>query len=155
MADNFIYVTYIRTSPETLWRALIEPEFTKQYWMGVSQVSDWKVGSPWALQFADGRIADTGEVLEFDPPRRLAVKWRHEMRPELKEEGYSRCIMEIEPQGELCKLSVAHTIDKDGSHFIKAVSGGWPQVLSGLKTLLETGSPMPAARPEPTCAARN
>jgi uncharacterized protein YndB with AHSA1/START domain len=146
MSDRFVYVTYIRTTPENLWQALIEPEFTRQYWFGVTQVSDWKVGSSWALRFDDGRIADTGEVLEYDPPRRLAVKWRNEFRPELKDEGYSLCVMELEQKGELVKLTVTHTIDQIASKFIEAVSGGWPHILSSLKSLLETGRALPAIK---------
>lgn len=139
MTDKFVYVTYIRTTAEKLWEALIEPEFTRQYWFGVSQVSDWKVGSSWALQFSDGRIADKGEVLEYEPPRRMAIKWRNEFRPELKEEGFSRCVIELEPKGDVVKLTVTHTMETERSKLIEAVGGGWPHILSNLKTLLETG----------------
>jgi uncharacterized protein YndB with AHSA1/START domain len=137
--SKFVYVTYIRTTPEKLWEALVTPEFTKQYWMGVSQISDWKVGSPWKLVFEDGRIADTGQVLEVDPPRRLVVSWQNEFRPELKEEGHSRATFDIENAGTVVKLTITHEIDKEGSKLIEAVSGGWPGILSSLKTLLETG----------------
>jgi len=140
MSDNtFVYVTFIRTSADELWTALTSPEFTKKYWFGVHQQTDWKAGSSWKLVFADGRIADTGEILEIDPPRRLVLKWRNEFRPELKAEGYSRCVIEIEPAGEAMKLTITHTIDRQGSKLIEAVSGGWPRVLSNLKSLLETG----------------
>jgi uncharacterized protein YndB with AHSA1/START domain len=139
---KFLYVTYIRTTPEKLWEALTTPEFTKQYWFGVSQISDWKVGSSWKLVFDDGRIADTGEVLEIDPPRRLVISWRNEFRPELKEEGYSRASFDIAAAGDMVKLTVTHEIDKDGSKLIEAVSGGWPSILSSLKSLLETGKPL-------------
>jgi len=77
MADasnaTFIYVTFIRTTPERLWSALTSPEFTRKYWYGTHQESDWEAGSPWRLVFADGRVADTGEVVEIDPPRRLVL----------------------------------------------------------------------------------
>src|SRR3954453_22974318 len=86
MADasnaTFVYVTFIRTTPERLWSALTSPEFTRKYWYGTHQESEWKAGSPWRLVFADGRVADTGEVVEIDPPRRLVLKWRNEFRPE-------------------------------------------------------------------------
>jgi len=145
MPDNtFVYVTFIRTSADELWTALTSPEFTKKYWFGVHQQTDWKAGSPWKLVFADGRIADTGEILEIDPPRRLVLKWRNEFRPELKAEGYSRCVIEIEPAGEVVKLTIAHDIDKPSSKLIGAVSVGWPKILASLKTLLETGSALPA-----------
>lgn len=140
MTSQFIYVIYIRTTPEKLFEALTKPEFTKQYWFGIIQDTDWKVGSSWALKFPDGRVADTGEVLEYDPPRRLVLKWRNEFKPELKEEGFSRCVMELEQQGETVKLTVTHSIERDSSKLINAVSGGWPQILSSLKSLLEVGS---------------
>jgi uncharacterized protein YndB with AHSA1/START domain len=143
MADasnaTFIYVTFIRTTPERLWSALTSPEFTRKYWYGTHQESDWKAGSPWRLVFADGRVADTGEVVEIDPPRRLVLKWRNEFRPELNAEGYSRCTLALEPVDGAVKLTVTHTMDRTESKLIEAVSGGWPQVLSNLKSLLETG----------------
>ena len=138
-SSTFVYVTFIRTTPERLWSALTSPEFTKQYWFGVHHDTDWKVGSSWQMVFPDGRIADTGEVVESDPPRRLVLKWRNEFRPELKAEGYSRCVIEIEPEEGAVKLTITHSIDRDGSLLIGAVSGGWPRILANLKSLLETG----------------
>jgi uncharacterized protein YndB with AHSA1/START domain len=140
--QTFIYVTYIRTSPERLWDALTQPEFTRQYWFGSHQETNWTVGSSWKLVFADGRVADTGEVLEIDPPRRLVLKWRNEFRPEVKAEGYTRCTFEIEPEGEMVKLTVTHEADRPHK-LIDAVSIGWPRVLSSLKSLLETGQGLP------------
>jgi uncharacterized protein YndB with AHSA1/START domain len=137
--STFVYVTFIRTSTDELWTALTNPEFTKKYWFGVHQQTDWKAGSSWKLVFADGRVADSGEIVEIDPPRRLVLRWRNEFRPELKAEGYSRCVVEIEPAGEAVKLTITHSIDRQGSKLIEAVSGGWPRVLSNLKSLLETG----------------
>jgi uncharacterized protein YndB with AHSA1/START domain len=137
--STFVYVTYIATTPEKLWAALTEPEFVKQYWFGVHHECDWKAGASWRLVFADGRLADSGEVLEIEAPKRLVLKWRNEFRPELKEEGYSRCTMELEPAGPAVKLTITHTIEKDDAKLIQAVSGGWPQILSNLKSLLETG----------------
>jgi uncharacterized protein YndB with AHSA1/START domain len=80
---SFVYVTFIRTTPEQLWAALTSPDFTRKYWFGMHQETDWKAGSPWRLVFPDGRVADTGEIVEIDPPRRLVLKWRNEFRPEL------------------------------------------------------------------------
>lgn len=140
MADShFVYVTYVRATPAALWTALTSPEFTEKYWSGVRAESEWRAGSPWRLVLSDGRVGDTGEIVEADPPRRLVIKWRNEFRPELKEEGYSRCVMEIEPLEGAVKLTVTHTIDHPRSQLIEAVSGGWPAVLSNLKSLLETG----------------
>jgi uncharacterized protein YndB with AHSA1/START domain len=140
--SSFVYVTYIRTSPEKLWKALTEPEFTRLYWMGTHQESDWTPGATWKLVFPDGRVADSGEVLEADPPRRLVLKWRNRFKPELEAEGWSRCEIEIEPEGEIAKLSITHSIEREDSKLIQAVSGGWPRILSNLKTLLETGKVM-------------
>jgi uncharacterized protein YndB with AHSA1/START domain len=136
---TFVYVTYIKSTPEEVWEALTTPEFIQQYWFGVQCTCDWKVGAPWQLVLPDGRVADTGEVLEIEPPTRLVLKWRNEFVPELKAEGYSRCSFELEPHDGAVKLTVTHGIDRPGSKFIEAVSGGWPSILSNLKSLLETG----------------
>lgn len=138
---RFVYVTYIRTTPEKLWAALTQPEFTKQYWFGVTMKSDWKAGSPWEMMYDDGRVMDAGSILESDPPRRLVIKWRNEWKPEFKAEGYSRCTMELEQTADSVKLSVIHEMDVANSGFInEGVSTGWPKILSNLKSLLETGS---------------
>jgi uncharacterized protein YndB with AHSA1/START domain len=138
--STFVYVTYIRTTPEKLWSALTDAEFIKRYWFGVRCESGWTAGSSWKLVYPDGRLADTGEIVEAEPPRRLVIRWRNEWKPELKAEGASRCTMEIEPVGTAVKLSITHSIERDASKFIEAVSGGWPKVVSNLKSLLETGS---------------
>ena len=142
MADetsSFVYVIYIRTTPAELWTALTTSEFMKKYWFGMNFETDWKVGSPWKLIFPDGRIANIGEIVELDPPRRIVLKWRNEFRPELTAEGYARCAIELEPQGSAVKLTISHTIERADSKLIEAVSGGWPRILSNLKSLLETG----------------
>ncbi len=137
---EFVYVTYIRTTPDKLWSALTNAEFMKQYWFGMHCECDWKMGSPWKLVYADGRTADAGEVVESDPPKRLALKWRNEWNPEMKAEGYSRCTFDLEPVTGAVKLTVTHVMDRAPSKLIGAVSGGWPKVLSNLKSLLETGT---------------
>jgi uncharacterized protein YndB with AHSA1/START domain len=141
--SSFVYVTFIRTSPDRLWSALTSPEFTKQYWFGMHCESDWKAGSSWKLLFPDGRVADAGEIVAADRPRRLVIRWRNEWKPELNAEGYSRCTFELEPVveagGDVVKLSITHEMDRPGSKLIEAVSGGWPRILSNLKSLLETG----------------
>jgi uncharacterized protein YndB with AHSA1/START domain len=137
--SSYIYVTYIRTTPERLWAALTDPEMMKAYWFGTIQECDWKKGSPWKMVLSDGRVADAGEVLEIDPPRRLVLKWRNEWKPEYKNEGPARCVYELEPVDGAVKLTITHTIDRPDSKFIEAVSGGWPRILSNLKSLLETG----------------
>jgi uncharacterized protein YndB with AHSA1/START domain len=139
--STFVYVTYIRTTPERLWSALTDDvEFMKQYWFGVHCQSQWTAGSPWKMVSGDGAILDSGEIVEADPPRRLVIRWQHQNKPELKAEGESRCTMELEPNGGAVKLSITHSIEREPSKLIVAVSGGWPKVLSNLKSLLETGS---------------
>lgn len=140
--ENFVYVTYIRTTAERLWDALTKPEFTRAYWFGISHDSDWRPGSAWKMMFPDGRIADSGEVIEADRPRRLVLRWRNEFMPELRAEGYSRCTLELEASGDTVRLTVTHEIDAPRSKFIAAVSNGWPKVLSSLKSFLEAGAPL-------------
>ena len=138
----FIYVTYIRTTPEKLWSALTDVGLMKQYWFGVYCESQWTAGSPWTMVYPDGRITDTGEIVEAEPPRRLLIRWQHQNKPELKTEGESLCTMELEPKGPAVKFSLTHTIEREPSKFIAAVSAAWPMVISNLKSLLETGSPV-------------
>src|SRR5579862_5846025 len=138
--STFVYVTYIRTTPEKLWSALTDGEFMKQYWFGVHGESRWTAGSPWKLMSVDAQILDDGEIVVADPPRRLVIRWQNQFKPELKAEGESLCTMELDPSGTAVKLSVTHTIEHEPSKFIAAVSGGWPKVISNLKSLLETGS---------------
>lgn len=140
--SRFVYVTYIRTTAEKLWEALLKPEFTKQYW-GAVQESAWKAGAEWKMYLADGRLGDAGEVVEYDPPKRLVLKWRNEFRPELKAEGFSRATMELQPLDDMIKLTVIHEMDVPDSKLIGAVSNGWPKILASLKSLLETGTPLP------------
>ena len=138
--STFVYVTYIRTTPQKLWSALTDAEFMKQYWFGVHCESEWAAGSSWRLVAPDGQIFDAGEIVEAEPPRRLVIRWQHELKPELKAEGASLCTMELEPSGPAVKLSITHTIEREPSKLIEAISGGWPKVISNLKSLLETGS---------------
>ncbi len=137
---KFVYVTYIKTTPEKLWAALTDPSFTKKYWFNADIEFDWKKGSPWRITLADGRVADTGVILESDPPRRLVIdKWQNQFMPELKAAGYARCTMELEQAGNAVKLTITHVAEGDDDKLIQAVSGGWPKILSNLKSLLETG----------------
>jgi uncharacterized protein YndB with AHSA1/START domain len=139
--SQFVYVTYIRTTPERLWTALTSTEFTQQYWRGARAEAEWKKGGAWKLVFPDGRVADSGEIVEFEPEKRLAIRWRNEWSAEFKAEGWSLCTMQIEPaEGGSVKLTVTHGMEREGTKFIGAVSGGWPQILSNLKSLLETGA---------------
>jgi len=143
MSSQFIYVTYIRAPQQKVWDALTRPEFQKQYWFGMHQDCAWKAGAPWKMCFPDGRVADAGEVLEIDPPKRLVLKWQNQFRPELKAEGYSRCVYELEAVEGSVKLTITHTSDVNDSQTIVAVSGGWPKVLASMKSMLETGEALP------------
>jgi uncharacterized protein YndB with AHSA1/START domain len=138
--SQFVYVTYIRTTPGRLWSTLISPEFAMQYWRGVRPEADWKPGGSWKLIFPDGRVADTGEIVAFEPSKLLSIRWRNEFKVELKAEGWSLCTMEIEPSEGVVKLTVTHTMERKDSKFVRAVSEGWPSILSNLKSLLETGA---------------
>lgn len=138
--SKFVYVIYIRTTPEKLWSALTNAEFIKQYWFGMHCECAWKAGASWKMVFEDGRIADAGEIIEINPPKHLVLKWRNEWKPEMKAEGYSRCTFDLESMTGAVKITVTHVIERDQSKFIEAVSSGWPQILSNLKSLIETGT---------------
>ena len=144
--SEFVYVTYIRTTAEKLWRALREPEFTRQFWSDTVQECEWKPGASWRIVKPNGSTADSGEVVEFDPPRKLVLKWQNQMFPEMTAEGFSRMTYELEPKGDTVKLTLTHVMDRDDSKFIKAISGGWPMILASLKSLLETGESIEATR---------
>jgi uncharacterized protein YndB with AHSA1/START domain len=147
--SQFVYVIYIRTTPEKLWKALTDPRFIRRYFYGATQESDWKPGASWRLKTPDGRVADAGEVLEIEPRKKLVLKWRHELRPELRAEGYSRMTCEIEKSGSSLKLMITHEMDKSNSKFIEGISEGWPPILSSLKSLLETGESLKETREWP------
>lgn len=144
--SEFVYVTYIRTTPERLWQTLIEPEFTRQFWMGTTQESEWKSGAAWRIAKPDGTSADSGEILEIEPQKRLVLKWQNHLFPEMTAEGYSRMTYELEEKDDSVKLTVTHVMEKSGSKLIKAVSNGWPMILASLKSLLETGESLEATR---------
>ena len=137
--STFVYVTYIRTTPEKLWSALTDGEYMKQYWFGTHCESQWTAGSSWKM-LSGGQITDAGEIVAAEPPRRLVIRWKHLKKPDLEAEGDSICTMELEPCGTAVKLSITHTIEREPSNFIAAVSGGWPKIISNLKSLLESGS---------------
>ena len=144
--SSFVYVIYIRTTPQKLWRALTEPEFTKQYWAQCWQECEWKQGAAWKIMNPDGEVADSGEVIEIEPHKRIVLAWRNEFRPELKAEGHSRLTYALEQQGDMVKLTVTHEIDRPQSKLTDAVSNGWPAILSSLKSMLETGESLEATR---------
>src|SRR5262245_51330997 len=143
---EFVYVMYIGTTAEKLWSALTQGKFTKQYWYDRRIESDWRVGSP--VRFYDGdsdTVTDSGEVLECDPPRRLAYTFRSEFNAEARAMGESRVSFTLEPQEEMVKLTLVH--DRLPSEQMAAeFREGWAPILSSLKTFLETGRPMARLR---------
>jgi uncharacterized protein YndB with AHSA1/START domain len=155
---DFVYTTYIRTTPERLWQALTEPSFTRRWWQ-TSFETDWSVGSPMTWDNNGIIVADPEQiVLESDPYRRLVYTW-HTFTPEFNErmddellaklsaERRSRVAFNIEPVGEMAKLTVVHDDFETGSTAATMVRNGWPIFLSSLKTLLETGEPLASTRP--------
>ncbi len=140
---EFVYVTYIASSPEKVWNALIDPEMTKQYWE-CENVSDWQPGSRWEHHRSDEKatILMVGEVLESDPPRRLVLTWG-EPAEEAREASRSRVTFDIEPVRDIVRLTVTHDRLEPGSEMEESIKVGWPQVLSSLKSLLEVGRALP------------
>ena len=137
---KFVYVTYIRTTPEKVWNAVTKPEFARQYWGGMVNVSDWKKGSKWnhLAEQKDNEVWVTGEVVESNPPKSLTLTW---IDPDdLKDRSQVR--YEIEAVGEMVKLTVLHSEFSPGSTMQEKVSKGWPLVLSSMKSFLETGKGM-------------
>jgi uncharacterized protein YndB with AHSA1/START domain len=137
---EFVYVSYIATTPEKLWHALTAPEFTTRYWFGVRLESDWKVGSRFTM-VRDGAVCDAGEVLEYDPPRRLSYSFVN-LSEQFSGERPARATFVLEPFGQLVKLTLTHDGFDDGSRMLPAISRGWPAILSSLKSILETGTPL-------------
>ena len=161
---SFVYTTYIRTTPERLWQALTDPAFTRRYWSATFQ-TNWKAGSTMRWDLFGVTIDDPEQVvLESEPPRRLSYSWHtptpelldlleltEETRERLTAERRSKVTFDIEPLGELVKLTVVHDGFEPGSLMASLVSQGWPGILSNLKTLLETGETLPAYdEPPPT-----
>ena len=134
-----VYTTYIRTTPEKLWAAITNPEFTRQYWGGFENVSDWKKGSKWEHFGKDDdgtrSVWVFGEVVESVPHKRLVLTWADPERPE----DNSQLTFEIEPIEDMVSLIVIHGRFRPGSEMAGKVALGWPRVLSSLKTFLETG----------------
>ena len=151
---EFVYTTYIRTTPRQLWQALTEPAFTRRYWGGLAFETDWTAGSAFTLVLANGaRIEDPEQVvIESDPYRRLSYTW-HSFTPEWADafqvpedtraayaaERRSTATFDIEEQGQLVKLTVRHDGFDQDSAVLAGISEGWPLLIAELKSLLETG----------------
>ncbi len=136
MTNNaFVYVTYIAAAPENVWEALTSPDFTQQYWGGMRIQSDWRPGSPVQHIKDDGSVDWEGEVIEADPPRRLAYTFNCAGRTGTE----SRVTMRIESYGEVVRLTVTHEGYEPGSKDYEGIAMGWPAILSSMKSLLERG----------------
>ena len=138
-SSQFTYETYIRTTPEQLWRALTEAEFTRQYWAETWPESSWEPGASWRLMIPGGRLGDSGQILEIEPYRRLVHTLQVEIDDALRAEGPSRVTYALEPVGTSVKLTFKQEIDRPDSAVIATMSQGWPHLLASLKSLLETG----------------
>jgi len=145
-APKFVYVTLIATTPEKLWAALTDPKFTVQFWGGTSIESDWKVGSRIVFRWG-GKVVHNDVILKSEPPRLLSYSFHPLHMEELLAEPASRVTFEIEEftgkskrQGPVVKLTVTHDEFPADSKIFPMISTGWPDILSSLKTLLETGA---------------
>ncbi|HEX5825885.1 MAG TPA: SRPBCC domain-containing protein [Candidatus Limnocylindrales bacterium] len=140
-APRHVFATFIRATPEAIWRALTDSDFTTRYWYGSTVHSEWTAGAPWELRTAQGRAGIAGEVLESDPPHRLVMTYRQVWGG--GDEAPSRVTFEIAEAGPgVQKLTLVHETEPGSSTQIADVAAGWPYILAGLKTLLETGQPM-------------
>lgn len=140
---EFGYVTYVATSPEKIWNALIDPKMTAQYWQH-ENISDWKPGSKWEHRESNKErtLKLVGKVIESSPPRRLVMTWAFPADA-AHEEKHSRVTFEIEPLGNVVRLTVTHDRLEPDSEMLNGITEGWPKVLSSLKSLIETGKPLP------------
>jgi len=140
---ELIYTTYIRTTPVKLWDAITNPEFVRQYWGGNQNISDWKPGSKWMHVTGDAEraVRVVGQVVESVPAKRLVLTWADPADPD----DVSRVTFELEPVDDTVRLDVIHGDFKPGSDMVNRVSGGWPRVLSSLKSFLETGQALEVA----------
>ncbi len=143
-APQHVFVVYIRTTQDKLWEAITSPDFTVKYFHETRIDSDYAPGSPVYYRNADGSVAVDGEILEADVGRRLSISWHVNYDEEQSREKPSRVIFEIEAAGpELCKLTVVHDDFEGETKTYKGVGEGWPWILYSLKSLLETGTPLP------------
>jgi uncharacterized protein YndB with AHSA1/START domain len=140
---QYIYVTYIASTPEEVWKALTDTETTSKYWQHVN-VSDWQPGSAWEHRSFDeeGTVHLVGKVLESSPPRWLVLTWASPADA-AREDKHSRVTFEIEPVRGVVRLTVTHDGLEPDSEMLEGITDGWPKVLSSLKSLLEAGRPLP------------
>lgn len=139
---KFIYEIYIASDPQSVWKSLIDPEITSKYWQHTND-STWEKGAKWVHKNIKNNAADlTGKVIEFTPGKRLALSWAFP-DDELDMKKHSEVSLELEWFHETTRLTVIHELLEEGSDMHEGIMKGWPKVLSSLKTLLETGKPLP------------
>jgi len=132
----FVYVTYIASTPDKVFRALTSAEATGKFWFGNAVTSDWKVGSPMEFR-REGKLIVEGKILENDPPRRLSYSFRSMHEPHNGNEKASRVVFDLEQQRDQVKLTITHDDFIEGSKVFESISNGWPLVLASLKSYLE------------------
>ncbi len=139
-SGKFVYVIYIASTPQKVWKALLDGELTRQYWQA-ENVSDWKPGSKWEHVASEGKCTAriVGEVLENVPDKRLAMTWAS-LSNAADKAMHSRVVIDIETVGEMVRLTVTH--DQLDPDMQRSITNGWPRVLSSLKSFLETGRPL-------------
>jgi uncharacterized protein YndB with AHSA1/START domain len=144
---EIVYITYIASTAETVWTALTNGESTKQYFFGRRIESDWKVGSKMTLWMPDGRVDTQGKVLKAERPRLLQYTWHVEWMEELRNLPSTLVTFRIDPLGEVVRLTLTHESFEEDPEVDETLwengRNGWAAILSGLKTLLETGRPLP------------
>jgi uncharacterized protein YndB with AHSA1/START domain len=140
---EFVYVVYIASTQEKIWDALTNAKMTTQYWQH-DNISDWKPGSRWEHRESAGerKLRLVGKVVESVPPKRLVLTWA-DPSDEAREEKHSRVTFELEPVRGVIRLTVTHDLLEPGSNMLEGITAGWPKVLSSLKSLLESGQPLP------------
>ena len=137
---SFVYVTYIASTPDKVFKALTSHEATGRFWFGNAATSDWTVGSP--IEFhREGKLILRGKILENDPPRRLSYTFQPLHEPFNGNEPPSRVVFELEQQKSQVKLTVIHDDLAEDGRVHASISNGWPLVLSNLKSFVETGTP--------------
>jgi uncharacterized protein YndB with AHSA1/START domain len=132
----FVYTIYIASTPEKVFKALTDTDATAQFWFGNAATSDWKVGSPVTFH-REGKLILKGQVLEYDPPRRLSYTFLPQHDDFFSETHASRVVLDLEAQKDQVKLTVTHDDFAEGSKVFASISNGWPLVLSSLKSYLE------------------
>ena len=135
----FVYVTYIASTPEKVFKALTDTDATAKFWFGNAVTSDWKVGSPVTFH-REGKLIVSGKVLEHDAPRRLSYTFQHVLSEAARKERPSKVVFNLERHGKLVKLTLTHQDFAEGSKLLDGISRGWPAILSSLKSMLESGT---------------